>query len=163
MWLFHSFSLLSILTAFSCRHWCIVLIYFGLKRKLIVINVLTWHSYISIMFDSVDSILIVWVIKDYEYSKVVIYQTTVCQSISFVCFFIWFLSQINKISAIKGWVFLGWTSTKLGLIFLLKDTMQWCWWGSYHWANAPPINLLVYLFLGKKLLLKDNALKKNKS
>ena len=25
---------------------------------------------------------------------------------------------------------MGWTSTKLGLMFLLMDTMQWRWWGS---------------------------------
>ena len=46
--------------------------------------------------------------------------------------FVWFdsLSPINNISVIKGWVLLGWTSTKLGLIFLLKDTRQWRWCGS---------------------------------
>ena len=37
---------------------------------------------------------------------------------------------INNLSVIKGWVFLGWTSTKLGLMFLLKDTTQWRRWGS---------------------------------
>ena len=43
----------------------------------------------------------------------------------FVC--VWFdsLRPINNISFIKGRVFLGWTSTKLGLMFLLKDTMKW--------------------------------------
>ena len=37
---------------------------------------------------------------------------------------------ILNISSIKGWFFLGWTSTKLGLMFLLKHTTQWCWWCS---------------------------------
>ena len=41
--------------------------------------------------------------------------------------FVWFdaLRPINNLSVIKGRVFLGWTSTKLGLMFLLKDTTQW--------------------------------------
>ena len=45
--------------------------------------------------------------------------------------FVWFdsLHPINNLSVIKGRVFLGWTSTKLGLMFLLKDTMQWRLWG----------------------------------
>ena len=48
-----------------------------------------------------------------------------------VCLFVWFdsLRPINNLSVIKGRVFLGWTSTKLGLVFLLKDTTQWHWWG----------------------------------
>ena len=46
--------------------------------------------------------------------------------------YVWFdsLSPINNISVIKGRVFLGWTSTKLGLIFLFKYTTQWRQWGS---------------------------------
>ena len=49
----------------------------------------------------------------------------------------------------KWRVFLGWTSTKLGLMFLLKDTRQWRWWGSNprsrvkhstDWATALPLN-----------------------
>ena len=41
--------------------------------------------------------------------------------------FVWFdsLRHINNLSVIKVQVFLGWTSTKLVLIFLLKDTTQW--------------------------------------
>ena len=41
----------------------------------------------------------------------------------FVCLFVWFdsLRPINNLSVIKGLVFLGRTSTKLGLMFLLKD------------------------------------------
>ena len=53
--------------------------------------------------------------------------------------FVWFdsLSPINNLSVIKGWVFLGWTSTKLGLMFLLKDTTQWRCWG----FNLRPLSL----------------------
>ena len=41
--------------------------------------------------------------------------------------FVWFdsLRPINNLSVKKGRVFLGWTSTKLVLMFLLKDTTQW--------------------------------------
>ena len=56
------------------------------------------------------------------------------------CFvFVWFdsLRPINNLSVIKGRVFLAWTSTKLGLMFLLKDTMQWPRWGS----NPLPLSL----------------------
>ena len=53
--------------------------------------------------------------------------------------FVWFdsLRPINNLSVIKGRVFLGWTSTKLGLMFLLKDTTQWRRWGS----NPRPLGL----------------------
>ena len=56
-----------------------------------------------------------------------------------VCLFVWFdsLHPINNLSVIKGRVFLGWTSTKLGLMFLLKDTTQWRRWGS----NPRPLGL----------------------
>ena len=70
---------------------------------------------------------------------------------TFFFFFFWFdsLCPINNLSVIKGQVFLGWTSIKLGLMFLLKDTTQWRQWGSnrgpsvsrqplYHWATALP-------------------------
>ena len=58
---------------------------------------------------------------------------------SFVCLFVWFdsLRPINNLSVIKGVIFLGWTSTKLGLMFLLKDTTQWRRWGS----NPRPFGL----------------------
>ena len=46
----------------------------------------------------------------------------------FVCFNS--LHPINNFSDINGRDFLGWTSSKLGLMFLLKDTMQWRRWGS---------------------------------
>ena len=47
-------------------------------------------------------------------------------------YFVWFdsLRPSNNLSVIKGHVFLGWTSTKLGLMFFLKDTTQWCRWDS---------------------------------
>ena len=56
-----------------------------------------------------------------------------------ICLFVWFdsLRPINKFSVIKGRVFLGQTSTKLELMFFLKDTMQWRWWGS----NLRPLSL----------------------
>ena len=40
-----------------------------------------------------------------------------------MCLFVWFdsLRLINNHLVIKGRVFLGWTSTKLGLMILLKD------------------------------------------
>ena len=38
-----------------------------------------------------------------------------------ICFCLnWFLRPISNLSVIKGWVFLGWTSTKLGLICLAQ-------------------------------------------
>ena len=48
--------------------------------------------------------------------------------------FVWFdsLRPINNLWVIKGRVFLGWTSTKLGLMFLLKDTTQW-----HRWCSNP--------------------------
>ena len=53
--------------------------------------------------------------------------------------FVWFdsLRPINNLSVIKGRDFLGWTSTKLGLMFLLKDTTQLRQWGS----NPRPFGL----------------------
>ena len=53
--------------------------------------------------------------------------------------FVWFdsLRPINNLSVLKRRVFLGWTSTKLGLMFLLKDTTQWRRWGS----NPRPFGL----------------------
>ena len=53
--------------------------------------------------------------------------------------FVWFdsLHPINNLSVIKRRVFLGWTSTKLGLMFLLKDTTQWRRWG----LNPRPFGL----------------------
>ena len=53
--------------------------------------------------------------------------------------FVWFdsLRPINNLLVIKGRVFLGWTSTKLSSMFLLKDTTQWRRWGS----NPQPLGL----------------------
>ena len=56
--------------------------------------------------------------------------------------FVWFdsLRPINNYSVIKRLVFLGWISNKLGLMFLLKDTTQWCRWGSdlswHYWKTV---------------------------
>ena len=75
----------------------------------------------------------------------------IIKSSLFVCLFVWFdsLRPINNLSGIKGRVFLGRTSTKLGLMFLLKDqhsdagetqtrgpsvSRQ----ALYHWATALP-------------------------
>ena len=56
-------------------------------------------------------------------------------------YFVWFdsLRPINNLSIIKGRVFLGWTSTKLGLMCLLKDTTQWRRWGSKPAAPRSPV------------------------
>ena len=53
----------------------------------------------------------------------------------FICFVS--LHPINNLSVMQGRVFLGWTSLKLGLMFLLNDTTQWHWWGS----NLRPLGL----------------------
>ena len=79
-----------------------------------------------------------------------------------ICLFGWFYSlrPINKISVIKGRVYLGWTSTKLGLMILLKDTTQWrrlksvalglySSWALYHWA---PNTLRIFKRLAKTLI-----------
>ena len=92
------------------------------------------------------------------------------QKLMFVLF-VWFdsLRPINNLSDIKGRVFLGWTSTKVGLMFLLKDTMKWCRWGSnlrpltssqalYHWATALPIEAEVNIYYKAKLCPSKNVL-----
>ena len=58
----------------------------------------------------------------------------------FMGLFVWFdsLRPINNLSVIKARVFLGWTSTKLGLMFLFKDTTQCHRWGS----NPRPLGLV---------------------
>ena len=63
--------------------------------------------------------------------KVILHQALLSCGCGWFCF-VWFdsLRLINNLSVIKGLVFLGWTSTKLGLMFLLKDTTQWRRWGS---------------------------------
>ena len=54
---------------------------------------------------------------------------------------IWFwfdsLLPINNFSVIKRQIFLGWTSTKLRLMFLLKDTTLWRRWD----LSPPPLGL----------------------
>ena len=80
------------------------------------------------------SVLILWLLCDifsrfHFYSNV---ERTVCKQTMkplirrhdmYCFFFVWFdsLRPINNISVKQGRVFLGWTSTKLGLMFLLKD------------------------------------------
>ena len=61
------------------------------------------------------------------------------QTVKLFGLFVWFesLRPINNLSVKQGLVFLGWTSTKLGLLFLLKDTTQWHLWGS----NPRPLSL----------------------
>ena len=63
--------------------------------------------------------------------KVILHPALLSCGCGWFCF-VWFdsLRLINNLSVIKGLVFLGWTSTKLGLMFLLKDTTQWRRWGS---------------------------------
>ena len=82
-----------------------------------------------------------------------------CSNILFFLI-VWFnsLRPISNLSVIKGWVFLGWTSTKLGLMFLLKDTTQWRRWGS----NPQPLSLesrTLPLSLGCKKVVLTRALK----
>ena len=57
----------------------------------------------------------------------------------YICLFVCVdsLHPINNLSAIMGQVFLGCTSTKLWLMFLLKDTTQWRRRGS----NLRPLGL----------------------
>ena len=67
-------------------------------------------------------------------------MTYVCCDVAIILrlLFVWFDSlRPNNLSVIKGRVFLCWTSTKLGLMFLLKDTTQWRRWGS----NPRPFGL----------------------
>ena len=49
--------------------------------------------------------------------------------------FVWFdsLRPISNLSVIKGQIFLGWTSTKLGLMCLAQEHHEWLWWGSNPW------------------------------
>ena len=97
-------------------------------------------------FQTQTSLISGWGFSIYWYTDR--YTFTVILEVSFTGLdnFVWFDSShpINNLSVIKGRVFLGWTSTKLGLMFLLKDTTQWRRWGSnprqalYHWATALP-------------------------
>ena len=49
----------------------------------------------------------------------------------------WFFASHQQSFSYKGASLPGWTSTKLGLMFLLKDTTQWRRWGS----NPRPLGL----------------------
>ena len=55
----------------------------------------------------------------------------------FVCLFN-SLGSINNLSVIKRRVFLGWTSTKLGLMFLLRDTKSSD--ASEAWTRGPSVS-----------------------
>ena len=57
--------------------------------------------------------------------------------LDFVCLILFFTSHQQSFSYVKGRVFLGWTSTKRGLMFLHKDTLQWRRWRS----NPLPLGL----------------------
>ena len=74
-------------------------------------------SYLSVKTWTVSQRRFFWVLTTYVF---------------FFFLLVWFdsLRPINNLSVIKGRVFLGWTSTRLGLMFLLKDTRQWRRWGS---------------------------------
>ena len=64
-------------------------------------------------------------------------QIKINSTVVFVWFDLIILRLINNLSVIKGRGFLGWTSTKLGLMFLLNDTTQlrrWC-------SNPRPLGL----------------------
>ena len=74
--------------------------------------------------------------------------------VAWIFYFGWddFLRPINNLSVIKGRVFLGWTSSKLGSMFLLKDTTQWLRGGS----NPRPLGLeSITLSLSHCALLLD--------
>ena len=66
--------------------------------------------------------------------------------------FVWFdsLPPINDLSVIKGRVFLDWTSSKLGLMFLCKDTKQSRQWVSNllsqvkHSTTEPLCSRVIY-------------------
>ena len=92
-------------------------------RRYIINNILWW-----IMIT--DGQKCVWRRGREKYHTTTVEQHNRCAVT--VCLFVWFdsLRPINNHSVIKGGVFLGWTSTKLGLMFLLKDTTQWRRWGS---------------------------------
>ena len=90
------------------------------------------HSAIHLTFIKLPFVIKIFVLSIFEcpfYTGFTVHYF--CVSL-FSCFvFVWFdsLRPINNLSVKQGWVFLGWTSTKLGLMFLLKDTTQWRRWG----------------------------------
>ena len=69
-----------------------------------------------------------------------------------ICLFVWFetLRPINNLSVKQGWVFLGWTSTKLGKMCLAQGPQHSVAGEArthgpsvssqalYHWATALP-------------------------
>ena len=77
---------------------------------------------------------------------------------------VWFdsLRPINNLSVIKVRVLLSWTNTKLGLKLLLKDTTQWCRWGSNPRphdmeSSTQPLSHCAPLNLCKRSLKKDKT------
>ena len=122
----------------QARHFCFMF-FFGLLLIFSFLNILSGKS---------SECQTVWIqITPYILSGL-IWAQTVCrgyqqtrpvgEEVFFFCLFFLFdsLRPINNLSVIKGRVFLGWTSTRLGLMFLLKDTTQWRWC-----LNPPPLCL----------------------
>ena len=81
--------------------------------------------------------------QDLQSSKTEVHNDCTVKTLMFFCWWFWFdsLGPINNLSVIKGRVFLGWTSTKLGLMFLLKDTKQWRQWRPWWYVEATCISL----------------------
>ena len=79
-----------------------------------------------------------------------------------LCLF-WFYTSHQQSFRYKGTGLLGWTSSKLGLMFLLKDTTQWRRWISissqalYHWATALPhqVEMMLHLICSTESFLPD--------
>ena len=94
-----------------------------------------------------------------------------CILVMLICLFVWFdsLCPINNLSVIKGRVFLGWTSIKLGLMFLLKDTTQWRRWGlkpaalrsRVKHSTTEPLRSLICWFVFKANFFAKKKSKKN--
>ena len=83
-------------------------------------NTVTGETWTSNQNPSIPSLLL------YQLSRCALRTTyTYCLFV-----FILLIRPINNLSVIKGRVFLVWTSTKPGLMLLLKDTTQWRLWGS---------------------------------
>ena len=74
-----------------------------------------------------------------------IVNTILCHCHSWSVLFVWFgsLRPINNLSVIKGRVFLGWTNSKLELMFLIKDTTQR--WSRVKHSTTEPLRSLPLL------------------
>ena len=62
-------------------------------------------------------------------TPILVQKTIINPRSLFVCL-IWFFTSHQQSFSYKGTGLSAWTSTKLGLMFLLKDTTQWRRWGS---------------------------------